>query len=450
MSQRRVAPRETHAAGYTKLSSPLLMSALSHLDLDSLLSLKEEIENLLDTTSLPAPNSIAAAASSTSSLRRLAVVVGHTKSSPGAFGITPINANEYAWNSDLADRIMAECASADIEGKVFFRDKIGVSGVYKQVAAWGAHACVELHFNWGGGSAKGTETLFGVACKDSEAWATVVQKGMVNLYKRTGKQDRGLLKCPPYKRGSENVNALSSIPSCLIEPFFGDNKDDAKLGHDYKQSLAKTLVSVFDEHIAAPPKATVPAAKKAAAKKSTNVVTTPPSGTFADFIANLGLRHFTADEVLRPTYNTNNGVANSRPPEVLWHNIVPTLIVLDAVRAAAGVPISLNSTYRSKAYNNTLSGAAQRSQHLDFRAIDFASSKMKPADLAKIARGMRGKKFTVSMPALNLVKDLAPLNLAALQIRSSGGKTTFEFHGGIAVYNTFVHMDCRGEDQEWG
>lgn len=183
--------------------------------------------------------------------------------------------------------------------------------------------------------------------------------------------------------------------------------------------------------------------------RGTAAAATPTPANFAALINGLGLRHFTADEILAPTFNTNAGVANSRPPQNLWQNILPTILVLDEIRDRAGVPISLNSTYRSKTYNATLSGAAPKSQHLDFRAIDFHSSRMSPSKLAKIAQGMRGKSFTMPIAALKLVANQAPLFASKLKIKSAKGKTTLEFHGGIQDYNSFVHIDCRGQDASW-
>lgn len=176
----------------------------------------------------------------------------------------------------------------------------------------------------------------------------------------------------------------------------------------------------------------------------------PGEPDFSGIIEALKLRYFTAAEILNPTYNVNNGVANSRPPRNLWENIFATIVVLDEIRHQAGVPISLNSTYRSKAYNNTLTGAAPHSQHLDFRAIDFHSSGASPEQLETIAKSMRGKKFKLPFSHLNLVAEQAPLIKAGLKIKSAQGTTTFEYHGGIQAYNSFVHIDCRGDDVSWG
>ena len=60
--------------------------------------------------------------------------------------------------------------------------------------------------------------------------------------------NRGLKKTPPHPRGSASVNALSTIPSCLIEPFFGDNASEATLGQSKKDGLAKAIAKAFLAH----------------------------------------------------------------------------------------------------------------------------------------------------------------------------------------------------------
>lgn len=182
--------------------------------------------------------------------RKLAIVVGHTANAPGASGRAPISASEYPWNKDLANRIKNECAALGVSAEVFLRDNGGISGAYSAVAASGAKAVVELHFNAANGTALGTETLWGARCPQSQAWAERVHDAMVGLYSRGPRPpgNRGLKQCPPHPRGGQSVNALSTIPSCLIEPFFGDNAGDATLGHNKKAGLATAIAQAFATH----------------------------------------------------------------------------------------------------------------------------------------------------------------------------------------------------------
>ena len=222
-----------------------------------LIALKEQIEDLIDQLRSPAPAKKAPAAKKSTRSRtrevagpnaKLAIVVGHTKVAPGAEGISPVSASEYPWNTDLANRIATYGAGKGVEVKAFFRDVGGISAAYDAVEAWGAGAAIELHFNAADGTARGTETLYGTACSASAGWADKAQKSMVTLYGRTGSQNRGLKKCPPHPRGGASVNAMSAIPCCLIEPFFGDNSSDATLGQNKKQGLAESLVDAFKAH----------------------------------------------------------------------------------------------------------------------------------------------------------------------------------------------------------
>jgi hypothetical protein len=101
------------------------------------------------------------------------------------------------------------------------------------------------------------------------------------------------------------------------------------------------------------------------------------------------------------------------------------LVVLDEVRERLGKPITLTSTYRSPAYNQAV-GGARFSQHLVFNATDIQAKGAKPAEVAELAKGLRGKKFK------------NPLT----------GKP-FTFKGGIGRYATFVHIDTRGHNADW-
>lgn len=143
------------------------------------------------------------------------------------------------------------------------------------------------------------------------------------------------------------------------------------------------------------------------------------------FIDDIGLRYFKGKEFTPYWFRSTNGVQNSCPPAFLWPNIVPTLIVLDAMRHQIGAPVSLTSTYRNEAYNHAV-GGGRTSQHLYFRAVDFQCSLGTPANWSAILKSFRGKKFYIL-----------------------GKATEFVFKGGIGVYKTFVHVDTRGSDANW-
>ena len=128
-----------------------------------------------------------------------------------------------------------------------------------------------------------------------------------------------------------------------------------------------------------------------------------------------GFRFFKGRELTEYWSRYRNGVTNSVPPKSLWKNIIPTLRVLDNLRAKLGASITINSTYRSPEYNRAIGGAPS-SLHMAFKAIDFTCAKGTPKQWAE-----------------ELTK-----------MRNSG-----DFRGGIGVYPTFVHVDTRGTNADW-
>lgn len=91
--------------------------------------------------------------------------------------------------------------------------------------------------------------------------------------------------------------------------------------------------------------------------------------TVAEFDANirtLKLKHFSPQELRHRMERPNNGM----PDKSLWKNIVATVKALDDLREHLGQPITLNSVYRSPAYNKSVGGATF-SNHMWFCAIDW-------------------------------------------------------------------------------
>lgn len=138
---------------------------------------------------------------------------------------------------------------------------------------------------------------------------------------------------------------------------------------------------------------------------------------FNDFFESLDIQHFSADEFTSYFNVHRRGVTNSEPPPELWHNIVPTLRVVDALRRHYGRPITILSSYRSPEYNRAIGDAAPRSYHMQFRALDIAVSGITPRQVFVLLSNWR-----------------------------DAGK----FKGGLGIYNTFVHIDTRGTNATWG
>lgn len=170
---------------------------------------------------------------------------------------------------------------------------------------------------------------------------------------------------------------------------------------------------------------------------------------FEAFVATLNLQHFSAGELLHRTDGVRNGVANSIPERALWPNVVPTILVLDALRKHLGAGVTITSGYRNPAYNAAVGGGTA-SQHLDYRALDFRCARGTPDDWANVLRSWRGRPFA-SPDALAMVAEHASLSTAGLQINRTAQGTAFTFAGGLGVYpnSNFVHIDCRGDNRDW-
>lgn len=143
---------------------------------------------------------------------------------------------------------------------------------------------------------------------------------------------------------------------------------------------------------------------------------------FEAFVGSLGLRHFSAGELLFMGGSNQPGMScagkNSPPPMALWVNIANTARMLDEIRHRLGAACRILSAYRSPAYNDCV-GGEDNSLHMRFNAIDFTCASGTPAQWRAVAQAVRS-----SNPS---------------------------YRGGIGMYvsKRFIHIDTRGSEANW-
>lgn len=142
-----------------------------------------------------------------------------------------------------------------------------------------------------------------------------------------------------------------------------------------------------------------------------------PGESFTDWFNRQGIRHFAAREFTSYFETRRRGVSNCAPPREMWKLILPTLRVVDALRNELGRPCVVLSSYRCPAYNAAISGAAGKSYHMRFQALDVAVAGHTAEEVFRRLDEMRGAGI---------------------------------FRGGLGLYANFVHVDTRGSNATWG
>lgn len=107
----------------------------------------------------------------------------------------------------------------------------------------------------------------------------------------------------------------------------------------------------------------------------------------------------------------------TKVPDFLKGNVQKVMEQLEVLRVEVGKPITVNSGYRSKKYNDSLRGSAPSSQHLLGKAADIVISGMTPTQVAKTIERL----------------------IAAGKMKQ----------GGIGIYPSFTHYDIRGTRARW-
>lgn len=177
---------------------------------------------------------------------KLGIVVGHTNLDKGAAS-PHLGQQEYTWNSDLAQRIVA--LNSPIGRKVFFRDGVGVAGAYAAADAWGAKLTVELHFNSAHlHTATGTGVLYLAGSQRGRRFAGFLY-ARINAVLGLGEWPKGTGGVvTPYQASGAQMRGQRSLtagraPATLIEPFFGSNPNDCARAQARKDDLAAAILA---------------------------------------------------------------------------------------------------------------------------------------------------------------------------------------------------------------
>ena len=87
--------------------------------------------------------------------------------------------------------------------------------------------------------------------------------------------------------------------------------------------------------------------------------------------------------------------------------------ILENIRVHFGKPVHINSGYRTVSYNESVDGSSSTSQHCNGLAADIKVEGHTPKEVYDYACSLLGD------------------------------------HGGVGIYNTFVHVDVRASKSRW-
>jgi len=170
---------------------------------------------------------------------KVALIIGHTPSSPGACN-NESGLCEYRFNAPLA---------ADVQSLLGVDSVIVERNTYERlpadVNATGADIAVSMHANAGPGPASGSEVLHWHSSTDGATLAACLQSQFLEALDLS---DRGT---KPRRFGDRGGHLLgrTSMPCVICEPFFIDNDTDLQRAIDRKQSLARAYATGIQQHL---------------------------------------------------------------------------------------------------------------------------------------------------------------------------------------------------------
>jgi len=178
-------------------------------------------------------------------MKKIALVVGHRPSAPGAYGDMGIPEFKF-WN-ELAPILKNRMeATGRVQCRIFHRPEIPggygakMKALHKEIDEWGADISISLHFNAASSPmANGHEVLYCAFSNGGMLYAKIMEDIFT---KRLPNKPRGTKPKTKKERGGGFL-CRGKSKCILVEPFFASNQ------HDYVEGGAhrEDLISCFED-----------------------------------------------------------------------------------------------------------------------------------------------------------------------------------------------------------
>lgn len=171
-------------------------------------------------------------------MKTVALIIGHTKKSPGAKnkkeGLT-----EFDFNNDLSKRIESKVKNVFIQ-RVY---RITYAELPDKINSLNPDFIISLHCNAFDQKTSGTEVLYWHNSRRGKQIAGVLQS---HLVKHLQLPNRGIKQVRGGDRGGLLL-CLTKAPCIISEPFFIDNNNDLSRALKDRDGLAQAYAKAIDE-----------------------------------------------------------------------------------------------------------------------------------------------------------------------------------------------------------
>lgn len=172
----------------------------------------------------------------------VAIVIGHKKSSPGAFNENYMK-SEFEYNEELSLLIEKALSELKISSKRIYRR------TYRElpgdINAIQPSLMVNLHTNAFNSKLSGSSVMYNSQSENGKKLADILLSEIVNILNL---KNRGIKPVSSEDRGGfllHNVNCTAVI----LQPFFIDNDSDLKVAIEKKEELAQSIAKGIKKYV---------------------------------------------------------------------------------------------------------------------------------------------------------------------------------------------------------